>query len=331
MENMKKTYWIPALVFAGLSSFLHAQTTSYSDVVGYQKVNLAANSYRGIGISLLNPAVITGSVSSKSGGTITVANAATLGSSLEAAPSAYYLEVTSPTNSPNIGDRFEVDVAATKTANNSTIVLASSSRNTANPSTTSLATDTGFVVRKHVTLDQVRASITGTLRGNDDSPATADMIFIHNGTGFTPYWLGADLQSWYIDGDPEDQRNVVIGPGQGFLFYKRGNTASFTSVGLVRGNDYKQVLPAGFQMNAPGFPRSYTPLDLGGTTANGWTANDKIYVHNGIGFGALTLLSDGAWDDGEQPDPLNNTIIVEGDTGFLTRLAAPVSDIEAKP
>jgi len=308
---------------------------SYSDVVGYQKATLPANAYKGVGISLLNPAVVSGSVSSQGGYVVSLSGASSLGASLEAAPAAYYLEVTSPTNSPNIGDRFEVDVAATKTANNATVVLAASSRNTANASSASLAAGTGVVVRKHVTFDQFRASITGTLRGDDNSPASADVIYLHNGISFVPFWLGADLQSWLSNDDPDDHRYDVIAPGQGVLFYKRGSAATFTSVGSVRNNDFKQSLQAGYQMSATGFPKSYSPVQLGGSIDQGWRNGDKIYVHNGISFTTYTLLDDrsaqGFWDDGENPDPSNDVTVVDGATSFLTKLTVPSVDIEIKP
>jgi len=329
----------PFFAGLGLSLFLlgnlsMAQTVS-TPIVGFQKTTLNANSYKGIGIPLLNPAVITGSVSSKSGYVVAISGASALGDSLQAAPSAYYLEVTSPANSPNIGDRLEVDVAATKTANNGTVVLATSPRNTANATSASLASGTGVVVRKHVTLDQFRASLGGNLRGDDNSLASADVVYMHNGVGFMPFWLGSDLQSWYSNDDPDDHRYDVVAPGQGVLFFKRGAATTFTSTGAVRANDFKQALPAGYQMGAPGYPVSYTPVQLGGALNNGWVANDKIYTHNGIGFTAYTLINDGssegAWDDGENPDPANNTVIVNGDTSFLTYLSSPVTDVETKP
>jgi hypothetical protein len=333
MINMKKLNLLLGTLMA-TAALSHA-VDSYSDVVGYQKATLSANSYKGIGIALLNPSVISGSVSSKSGYVVTVSGASSLGASLEASPAAYYLEVTSPTNSPNIGDRFEVDVAATKSANNGTVVLATSPRNTANASSASLAANTGVVVRKHVTFDQLRASISGTLTGNDDSMAAADIIYIHNGTGFSPYWLGSDLQTWLSSEDPDDHRYEVIAPGQGILFYKKGASATFTSTGTVRSNDYKQVLSAGYQLNASGFPKSYSPLALGGALNNGWSPNDKIYVHNGIGFGSIVLETDGTsegfWNDGENPDPANTVTIVDGNTAFLTKLNSAVTDIESKP
>ena len=328
MKNLNLAFAI--LVSAVMAGNALANDPVYSETVGYQTTTLPANSYKGVGISLVNPPVLSGSISTSSSGLLTISGAATIGSTLDAS-SAYYVEITSGDNE---GDRFDVDVATTKLANNATVKLAtSSSRNTAS-SSVDLAGQS-LVLRKHVTFDQFRQSLSGTLTGNDDYPSQADVIYLHNGTAFNVYWLGTDKQSWFTGADPDDHRGTIIAPGQGVLFYKRGSPASFTSVGNVRNNSYKQVIPAGFKMNAPGFPRSYTPITLGGALNQGWSLNDRIYIHNGVGFGLYTLMSDGsaqgAWDNGNNPDPQNNVELVKGDTAFLTELITADSSIETKP
>ena len=328
MKNLNLAFAI--LVSAVMAGNALANDPVYSETVGYQTTTLPANSYKGVGISLVNPPLLSGGISTSTSGLLTISGAATIGSTLDAS-SAYYVEITSGVNE---GDRFDVDVATTKSANNATVKLAtSSSRNTAS-STINLAGQS-LVLRKQVTLDQFRQSLTGTLKGDDGSALQADTVYIHNGTAFDVYWLAADLQSWVTDADPEDHRYDIIAPGQGFLFYKRGTAATFTSVGYVRNNSYKQVIPAGFKMNAPGFPRSYTPTTLGGSLNQGWSLNDRIYIHNGVGFGLYTLMSDGsaqgAWDNGNDPDAQNNVEIVKGDTAFLTELITADSSIETKP
>lgn len=315
------------IVFVAFTGSSQAQTVS-TPVVGFQKTTLNANAYKGVGVSLLNPAAITGSISGKSGFVVTITGASNLGASLEASPASYYMEVTS---GANVGDRFEVNVDATKTSNNGTITLIASARNTANAQSVNLTSGSTVVVRKHVTLDQIRSSMSGTLRGDDNSSSNADVIYLHNGVTLVGYWLGSDLQSWWSNDDPDDHRFDVIAPGQGMLFYKKGNSATFTSVGSVRANDYKQALASGYQLNAPGFPLSYTPDGLGGLLTNGWTAGDKIFVHNGLAFDTYTLLSDGTWDDGVNPDPVNSSVLVQGDGSFLTYMSNPVVDVETKP
>jgi len=327
--NMKKLNVALAILVTAVMAG-NAQTTVTSDIVGYQTTALPANSYKGVGISLVNSAVVSGSIATSVSGLLTISGASAIGSTLDAA-SAYYVEITS---GANVGDRFDVDVATTKTANNATVKLASTStRNTAS-STVNLAGQS-LVLRKHVTLDQFRQSLTGTLTGSDVSASQADTVYIHNGNAFDVYYLGADKQTWISDADPEDQRNKIIDPGQGFLFYKRGTQATFTSVGNVRDNNYKQVIPAGYKMCAPGFPRSYTPVTLGGALNQGWNLNDKIYVHSGVAFNVLNLTSDGtaqgAWDNGNDPEPQNDVQLVGGDTAFLTKLNTASASIETKP
>jgi hypothetical protein len=329
--NMKKlNVALAILVTAVMAGNAQTNVTVTSDVVGYQTTTLPAGSYKGVGISLVNPAVVSGSIATSASGLLTISGASAIGSTLDAA-SAYYVEITS---GANVGDRFDVNVAATKSANNATVQLASSStRNTAS-STVNLAGQS-LVMRKHVTFDQFRQSLTGTLTGNDDTASQADTLYVHNGIAFDIYWLGADKQSWFTSADPDDHRDTIIAPGQGVLFYKRGTAATFTSVGNVRNNNYKQVIPSGYKMCAPGFPRSYTPVTAGASLNQGWSVNDRIYVHNGTAFSLYTLTSDGsaqgAWDNGIDPDPVNDTQIVQGDTAFLTKLNTASASIETKP
>jgi len=326
--NMKKLNL--SLAILALAAMAGHATTVTSDTVGYQTTTLPANSYKGVGVSLVNPPILSGGISTSNSGLLTISGATAIGSTLDPA-SAYYIEITSGANE---GDRFDVDVATTKTANNATVKLASSSiRNTAS-STVNLAGQS-LVLRKHVTLDQFRQSLSGTLTGSDVSASQADAVYIHNGNAFDIYYLAGDKQTWSSDADPDDHRDLIIEPGQGFLFYKRGTAATFTSVGNVRNNSYKQVIPAGYKMCSPGFPRSYTPVTLGASLNQGWSLNDKIYIHNGVGFGILTLTSDtsaqGAWDNGNDPEPQNDVQVVQGDTAFLTKLITADTSIENKP
>jgi uncharacterized protein (TIGR02597 family) len=60
---MKKTNLLAILTLAATPAFLHAQTTSYSDVVGYTKITLAANSDTIISPQVFRPAELNSGVS----------------------------------------------------------------------------------------------------------------------------------------------------------------------------------------------------------------------------------------------------------------------------
>ncbi|NDC49298.1 MAG: hypothetical protein EBZ61_09530 [Micrococcales bacterium] len=324
-KKLKATFFIFSI---SLAQSIFAQSVS-TPIVGFQKSTLPANSLVGLGVPLLNPTIISGQVSSKSSAVIAIASASQIGSALDA-NQPYYVEVVS-TNNNLVGSRFEVDVAATKTSNNGTITLVTSSiRNTSSPSATDLVGST-VQLRKHVTLDQIRRSISGTLTGDDSSASSADSLLVFSGVGFLTYWLGADLQSWYSNEDPDDHRFDVIAPGEGFLFRKKGSAASLVTTGTVRNNDYRQVLRAGFQLNAPGYPLSYSPDTLGAQQANGWQSNDQILIYSGVGFSQYSLDSDGAWTDGSTPDAYNSVVLVSSDAAFMTKMNQDVTDIETKP
>lgn len=326
---MKRNKFILNLIILTQFSLTSWGQTVSTPIVGFQKSTLPANVYAGIGFPLLNQAVLSGVVSSKSSATITLSGSSAIGSQLQAGQ-PYYIEVTSNSNNL-VGSRFDVNVGSTISANNSTIVLdAASPRNTANLSQTDI-TGATIALRKHVTLDQIRQSISGSLVGNDASANDADSIAIYNGVGFVSYWLGADLQTWNSSEDPDDHRFDVVAPGQGILFKKKGASASLVSSGSVRSNDYRQVLTAGFQFSAPGFPLQYSPNTLGASLANGWKAGDSILVYGGVGFSEYTLLSDDTWTDQASPDAFNAVNIVSGDGAFMTKMQSGVVDIETKP
>jgi len=325
---MKHVTVFSLITLTSLFSQVFAQTVS-TPIVGFQKSTLPANSFVGLGVPLLNPTIVSGTVSSKSSVTITVGGASQIGANLQA-DQAYYIEIVS-TNNNLVGSRFEINVAATKASNNATItLLANSPRNTANPGTTDLV-GANLQLRKHVTLNQIRQSITGTLTGDDSVSSNADTILVYSGVGFSIFWLGSDLQSWFSSEDPDDHRYHVIAPGEGFLFRKKGSAASLVSTGIVRGNDYRQVLKSGYQLNALGYPLVYSPDTLGASQSNGWQANDQILVYSGVSFNQYTLDPDGSWTDGSTPDAYNTTALVSSDSAFMTKLNQSVIDIETKP
>ena len=63
---MKKTNLFAVLALAATPAFLHAQTTNYSDVVGYVKDSFNTNSDTIVTLQLQRPSELTGAVSSVS-------------------------------------------------------------------------------------------------------------------------------------------------------------------------------------------------------------------------------------------------------------------------
>ena len=106
------------LTLATAPAFLHAQTTSYSDIVGYQTISVPVG-LSTAGFPLLNPDILKTSATSLSGNNLSLSGETNVGSKLTAGE-PYYVEVYSGSLK---GDRFDVNTSATISAANGTVVL----------------------------------------------------------------------------------------------------------------------------------------------------------------------------------------------------------------
>jgi hypothetical protein len=261
-------------------SVAQAQITSATDPVGFQTTQIPVGTST-LGNPLVNANVVQAGATANTSSVVTVNGVANIGSLLSAAE-PYYIEVTA---GPLEGERFDLDTGATIAAANSTVVL-----NAASPNNTStLAPDTlagsTIALRKHVTLEQLQSFFSPALVGNN-SAASADQISLYNNGTLTSYFLRSDNVTWRQVGTTTTANKVVVPSGTGFFVTKRGTASSFTSVGTVRMNDFAFPMPSGDTFRAPGFPVSYSPASLGGTSTDGWTGNnsassaDQLQVFN---------------------------------------------------
>ena len=151
---MKKTNLFAVLALAATPAFLHAQTTSYSDIVGYQTISVP------VGLStaafpLLNNDIVKTSSTSLTGNALSLSGETNVGSKLSSGE-PYYIEVYSGALK---GDRFDVNTAATITAANGTVVLDSASANNTFSVGSIIAQLDGASValRKHITIEQIQS------------------------------------------------------------------------------------------------------------------------------------------------------------------------------
>ena len=235
------------------------------------------------GISLVKPAVFSGSVSAVNTLTLTASGTPNIGALLTTGV-AYYVEIVkdTPNTETYTGDRFEVDTAATKAAAAGSLVLKTSAENTISGNPPSALVGTNFVIRQHITLgglltDMPGAFIAGdkvTIRENGTTTVTATL----NGAGTT--WQ-AGLTN---------KNSLIVYPGVGYFLVRAAATnTSGVVVGSVRTNAFVQILKNGNQVLAEGFPvdsapspttsgapsRLFTNL-AGATFANG----DKLTAYN---------------------------------------------------
>jgi hypothetical protein len=281
---MKKTNLLAILTLAATPAFLHAQTTSYSDIVGYQTVPVAAG-LSTAGFPLLNTDVVKTAATSVSGNSVALSGESNLGGKLTS-DEPYYIEVYSGALK---GDRFDVNTAATITAANGNVVLDSASANNTY-SVASIASQLDgatIALRKHITIEQVQSMSSTPLVGNN-SAAAADQIQFYDSaaTAYVGYFLRGDGVTWRKVGTTSIANKTPIPSGTGVFISKQGSASQLTAIGTVRQNDFALPFVTGLQLKAPAYPIDISPSSIGATAANGWSGNnsaataDQIQVYN---------------------------------------------------
>jgi hypothetical protein len=316
---MKKTNLLAILTLAATPAFLHAQTTSYSDVVGYESKSLPANSYTSVGINLINSDLLATSISSASSSSLTVSGSSNVGSLLTSTQ-PYYVEIKSGTYE---GARFDVDVAATIAAANNTIVINTSSTNNTDP-LSSLAVDLSgqsFALRKHITLEDIGGAITGLTAG---ASGTGDEIMLLDpNTGGFQIYLRRSSTTWR-DGNNATVNTLAVPPGTGIIVRKRAVSGSITSTGSVRANNFALNARSGYQLVTLGYPLNLSPSDIGANnTANGWTSGvngDSFSLINSAGgFDKYLFRTSTSWRDANNVTVTSTKFLTSGDAFVLYR------------
>jgi hypothetical protein len=267
------------------SCSLSAQSTVSTPIVGFQKIAVPSG-LSTAAFPMLNSDILKTSASSIAGSVLTLSGQSNVGSLLTSG-APYYIEIYSGNLK---GDRFDVDTAATITSANGTVTLASSSANNTYPVASIGANldNATIALRQHVTLDQIRASASPALVGNNIA-GSADQVQIYNPTtkSYTTYFLRGDGTNWRLSGATTNGfNNVIIPPGTGVFIQKRGSSTELTTAGAVRQNDFARPYQTGLQMLASPYPMNFTAAGFGGSSSSGWTGNniagsaDQIQIYN---------------------------------------------------
>jgi len=315
------------LVLTGILSGAFAwtsfgQSTVSTPVVGFEKIDLPANSFTSVGVNFNNTPVLSATVSAVSGGAITLSGVTNAGASLNSAE-PYYIEVTSGTEA---GTRLNLDVAATIAAANASVTVApASSNNTATlASVASALPGVSVQIKKHITLADIGANITGLTAG---ASGTGDeILFLDPATGGFRTYLRRSSTTW------RDENNITVNttpipPGVGFIVNKRAVAGSIISTGTIRGNNFHLNTVPGYQLVTFGFPINHSPTSLGavGTSSSpaaGWTSGqanvaDSIYAINTAGgFNQYFLRTGSSWRDGNNVT-VNTTEIMPSGASYV--------------
>lgn len=259
--------WRCALgLVAMASAMVRAQTGSAP--VGVMSYTAAENSTISLGVPLLRPAVVTGTVGTVVGAKVTLAGAAAGTARPFVAGESYYLEVighVDGTTTALVGQRYELDEAATLADSSGQLSLdLTSPHNTSPAAALAGLANYRVAVRPHWTL----AALLGTgakLKLNAAaSAASADQVLAWNGVGFSVYYVrNGDVPQWRNTATgAANQDGAILPPGAGLFLRRQAGALAFAVPGEVRTNAFVRPPFTGSQIIAGGFPIDSTPADL---------------------------------------------------------------------
>ena len=208
------------VVFLSASSSVFAQTTSYSDVVGYETRSFVAGT-TAHAVGLVQAAVYQGTAGTVTAGGITVVGTPFSANSL--APSAglptHYIQITS-----GAAEGLVVDILG-NTQNSLSV---------ASGDLTGVSGTPNFVIRPHVKASTV-------FQGNTDLADYTDTLTIYNSDGSTTSLLrDSTASTGWIDSASFAAIDVIIYPGQGYLL-NASTPGSIKTTGTVNPN--KTIVP----------------------------------------------------------------------------------------
>jgi uncharacterized protein (TIGR02597 family) len=272
-KNMKKTNLLAILTLAATPALLHAQTTAYSDVVGYMQISIPAGRASLVSFPLGNSAITSGSFSGKSGNVFsTSASLAGLPNALanRSNEPAYYAEITS---GPNSGLILEI--------------IAKSSGSITFGDASSLTGNETFQIKKFTTLGDVlgAGNSAGLLGG--DSVTNADVVWAVVNGAWKQYFFyddgnGGDIDplEWQTPGSNGDKSDTRIDPDQGVLIVRKaGSNRTVTITGAVKSTATIAPLPTGAQIITNPYPTDKTLGTLNlrtGSSSTGLVEGDSV-------------------------------------------------------
>ena len=273
---MKKTNLFAILTLAAIPAFLHAQTTSYSDIVGYTTTVVKGTGSSGssqyfsfVPIQLQKDKVFQGSASA-SATTVTLSGANLTSGALNTVASypTHYLLLTSGANAG-----LASDISSNTTSTVTTVDDLSASINAG----------ASVAIVPHIKVTDV-LGVSGSQKIAGGSTASvADNIYLVGADGNlkTFYYktgVGAGLKT----SANADATGLVVYPGESILVGRKvtSDTAGIVQTGLVPTSDVKSVFTQGYSTAASGAPVPLKLSDLTSVAAGASTAAtaDNVFV-----------------------------------------------------
>lgn len=287
---VKKLAVAPALLCFALSAF--AADEAVSPPVGGMTITFQPGS-RFTGMTLVNPAAFHGAVTSSTSSVITVSGSTNIGALLNAS-TKYYVEFTGGSPSTYVGDRFEVDVAATRASANNTITISLGDLKNTMASLPTGASLSGYsaAIRPHVTIGQLFGTLSNPIMNGSTIVSSADQVLLYNTQlqSFETYYFlrnaaGTIMQWTRVGGGSTNRDNEVIPPGAGMVVVRNtGTPVSVSWTGEVRTHAFAQPLVAGNNLVAHPFPIDASPSMRSMTVGNGMTGSTSVGSADTIQF-----------------------------------------------
>ena len=227
---MKKTNLFAVLALAATPAFLHAQTTNFSDPVGYVTTTIAASTASGVAkitpfspVMLEAPSVVgatSGSISAVTSNTITIGSAGWTTNALSAGQA--YLQLTSG-NQNGLILRVVSNTADTATVDSVGLDL----------STTGIAANDTFNLVVGETLlsffgagsaTPTENVVLGGTSSQFSSRAVDFVVALDTTRQLRTYYFDTTANQWRRSGSSSDQGNIPIPPFSGLLYYRLANT-----------------------------------------------------------------------------------------------------------
>jgi hypothetical protein len=327
---MKKINLFAVLALATAPAFLHAQTTSYSDIVGYTTTVVKGTGSSGssqyfsfVPIQLQKDKVFQGPASASTT-TVTLTGASLTSGALNAGTyPTHYLLLTSGVNA---------GLASDITSNSTSTVT------TVDDLSASINAGASVAVVPHIKVTDV-LGVSGSQKiAGGSTASSADNIYLVGSDGNlkTFYYktgVGAGLKT----SANTDATGLVVYPGESILVGRKvtSDTADIVQTGLVPTSDVKSVFTQGYSTSASGAPVPLKLSDLTSVAAGASTASaaDNLFVIDSANgqlkaFYYKTGVGAG-WKTSANANADVNTELSDGFV-FLRRSATPTTLGQAK-
>ena len=215
---MKKTNLFAVLALAATPAFLHAQTTNFSDIVGYTTLNVrgktgSANAFSYIALNVHRPVALRSVVGTKSlngsGQSVIATSSSLTANQFSSSSNKHYVRITSGSNTGLISEIVANDTSSITVADNLDSVLDNGV--------------TQFEVRPYWTLASAFPAGAGLKTGTSATLAdTLTVIDPATGAG-NAYFYSSSANQWRRGST--DSSSVIIPPGSGIMVTRKDAAA----------------------------------------------------------------------------------------------------------